>query len=41
MKVMTKLVNKFYVSGDWPKDSLDVTVIALPKKNQTKKCGNQ
>ena len=26
------------MSGDWPKDFLDVTMIELPKKNQAKKC---
>ena len=26
------------MSGDWPKDFLYVTMIALPKKNQTEKC---
>jgi Reverse transcriptase (RNA-dependent DNA polymerase). len=25
---MTALVNKIYMSGDWPKDFLDVTMIA-------------
>jgi hypothetical protein len=25
------LVNKIYMSGDWAKDFLDVTMIALPK----------
>jgi Reverse transcriptase (RNA-dependent DNA polymerase). len=35
LKIMTALVNKIYMSGHWPKDSLDVTVIALPNKNQT------
>ena len=28
------------MSGDWPKDILDVTMIALPKKNQAKKCSD-
>ena len=37
---MTALVNKIYMSGDWPKDFLDVTMIALPKKNQAKKCSD-
>ena len=26
------------MTGDWPKDLLDYTMIALPKKNQKKKC---
>ena len=29
---MTALVNKIYMSGDWPKDFLDVTMISLAKK---------
>ena len=36
LKIMTALVNKIYMSGDWPKDFLNVTMIALPKKNQEK-----
>ena len=37
---MTALVNKIYMSGDWPKDFLDVSMIALPNKNQAKKCSD-
>ena len=33
LKITTALVNKIYMRGDWPKDFLDVTIIALPKKN--------
>jgi hypothetical protein len=40
LKIMTKLVSKIYISGDWPNDFLDVTMIALPKKNQAKKCSD-
>ena len=40
LKIMTALVNGIYMSGDWPKDFIDVTMIALPKKNQGKKCSN-
>jgi Reverse transcriptase (RNA-dependent DNA polymerase). len=36
LKIMTALVNKIYVSGDF----LDVTMIALPKKTQAKKCSD-
>ena len=35
---MTALVNKISMSGDWPKDFLDVTMNALPPKNEAKKC---
>jgi hypothetical protein len=37
MKIMTAMVNKIYMSGDWPNDFLDVKMIALTKKNQAKK----
>ena len=33
-------VNKIILSGDWPKYFLDVTMTALPKKNQAKKCND-
>jgi hypothetical protein len=33
LKIITALVNKIYMSGDWAKDFLDVTMIALPMKN--------
>ena len=29
LKIMTELVNKIYMSGDWPKDFLDVMMIVL------------
>ena len=37
MKIMTLQDNKIFMSGDWPKDCLEVTTIALPKKHQAKK----
>ena len=40
LKIMTLLVNKIYMSGDWPKVFLGVTMIALPKKNQANKCSD-
>ena len=40
LKIITALVNKIYMSGDWAKDFLDVTMIALTKKNQGKKGSN-
>jgi hypothetical protein len=36
LKIMTALVNKMYMSGDWQKDFQD----ALPKKNQARKCSD-
>ena len=40
LKIMTALVNKIYMSGEWPKYFLDVTMIALPKKKEAKKCSD-
>ena len=36
LKIMTALINKIYMSGDWPKGFLDALIIALPNKNQAK-----
>ena len=38
MKVKTKLINTIYGTGQWPKDFTDVTMIALKRKSQAKKC---
>ena len=40
LKIMTALVNKIYISRDWPKNFLDIIMISLPKKNQAKKCSD-
>ena len=40
LKIITALVNKIYMSGAWPNDFVDVTMIALAKKNQAKKCSD-
>jgi hypothetical protein len=40
MKTLTKLVNKIYISGEWPKDLLEVTMIPLKKKKQAMKCSD-
>ena len=32
LKIRSALVNKIYMSGDWPKEFVDVRMIALPKK---------
>ena len=29
---------KIFVSGDWPKQFIDIMIITLPKENKTKKC---
>ena len=39
-KIKTVLFNKIDIRADWPKDFLDVTIFALPKKNQEKKCSD-
>jgi hypothetical protein len=37
-KIMTKLINTIYETGEWPKDFTEVTMIALKKKPQATKC---
>jgi hypothetical protein len=37
LKIMTKLINTIYKTGEWPKDFTEVTMIAL-KKPQATKC---
>jgi hypothetical protein len=32
LKLMTWLINSIYVSGEWPRDFTEVTIIALKKK---------
>jgi len=32
LKIMTKLINTIYETGEWPKDFTEVTMIALKKK---------
>jgi hypothetical protein len=38
LKIMTKLINTIYETGEWPKDFTKVTVTALKKKPQATKC---
>jgi len=38
LKIMTKLINTIYETGEWPKDFTEVTMIALKKKTQATKC---
>jgi hypothetical protein len=40
LKIMTKLINPIYETGEWPKDFTEVTMIALRKKPQATKCSN-
>ena len=40
LKVMKKLINSIYETGEWPKDFTEVTMIALKKKPQATKCSD-
>jgi len=37
LKIITKLINTTYETGEWPKDFTEVTMIALKKKPQATK----
>ena len=40
LKILTKLINTIYETGEWPKDFTEVTMIALKKKIQATKCSD-
>ena len=40
MKILTKLINTIYETGDWPEDFTEVTMITLKKKTQATKCSD-
>ena len=40
LKIMIKLINTKYETGEWPKDFTEVTMIALKKKSQATKCSD-
>jgi len=40
LKIMTKLINTIYETGEWSKDFTEVTMIALKKKPQATKCSD-
>ena len=40
LKIMTKLINTIYETGEWPKDFTEVTMVALKKKPQATKCSD-
>ena len=40
LKIMMKLINTIYATGEWPKDFMGVTKIALKKKPQVTKCND-
>ena len=39
MKILTKLINITYETGDWPKDFTEVTTVAIKKKTRATECG--
>jgi hypothetical protein len=40
LKIMKKLINTIYETGEWPKDFTEFTMIALKKKPQVTKCSH-
>jgi hypothetical protein len=40
LKIMTKLINTIYETGEWPKDFTEVTMIALKKMPQATRCSD-
>jgi hypothetical protein len=40
LKLMTQLINSIYVSGEWPRDLIEITMIALKKKHKGRKCSD-
>ena len=40
LKILTKLINTIYETGEWLKDFTEVTMIALKKKTQDTKCSD-
>jgi len=40
LKLLKKLINTIYETGEWPKDFTEVTMITLKKKKQATKCSD-
>jgi hypothetical protein len=40
LRLMTQLINSVYVSGEWPRHFIEVTMIALKKKPKATKCSD-
>jgi hypothetical protein len=40
LKIMMKLINIIYETGEWPKDFTEVTMIVLMKQSQATKCSD-
>ena len=39
LRLMTQMINRIYVTGEWPRDFIEVT-IALKKKPEATKCSD-
>jgi hypothetical protein len=40
LRLMTQLINSIYVTGEWPRDFIEVTMIALKIKPKATKCSD-
>ena len=40
LRILTKLINTIYETGEWPKYFTEVTMFALKKKTQATKCSD-
>jgi hypothetical protein len=40
LRLMTQLISSIYVTGEWPRDLIEVTMTALKKKPKATKCSN-
>jgi hypothetical protein len=40
LKIMTQLINNTYETGEWPKDSIEGTMIAFKKKPEGTNCSD-
>ena len=40
LKILTKLSNTIYSTGEWPQDFTEVTMIVLKKKTKATKCSD-
>jgi hypothetical protein len=40
LRLMTQMINSIYVTGEWPRDLIEVTMIALKKKPKATKCSD-
>jgi hypothetical protein len=40
LRLKTQLINNIYVTGEWPRDFIEVTMIALKQKPKATKCSD-